>query len=135
MYKLNESARDPGLRDPAAHTCTSQCCSCISIRRDRWLLTEGNPGRCSGADRCVLLTSLSIIQRLHWLRVTLPRPRHEAFNMAPTVHGSWPKEFLFYESTRMEKKNHFSVQHSGLDKIPKLVRTQLKPDAHWVMPD
>ena len=51
---------------------------------------------------CILLTSSSTTQQVHELGVILPSPRHEAFNMEPTVHGSWPNEFLFY--VQEEKK-------------------------------
>ena len=31
-------------------------------------------------------------------KVDLLRLRHEAPKVEPTVHGSWPREFLFYKS-------------------------------------
>ena len=40
------------------------------------------------------------------------RPRHEASKREPTVHGSWPNEFLFYKPRAHEKKG-VRVQHSA----------------------
>lgn len=41
---------------------------------------------------------------LHVLRVDLPRPRHEASRMDPTVHGSWPRVFLFFETAYTKQR-------------------------------
>ena len=42
--------------------------------------------------------------------VDLPRARHDASNMEPTVQGSWPSELRFYRN-RKESGQHIERSH------------------------
>ena len=62
------------------------------------------------------------------------RPRHEASKMEPTVHGSWPRVFLFYQTARTkEDRSIFEKPRSCFEKSTDVQRTHSKPEAHRAM--
>ena len=51
--------------------------------------------------------------------------------MEPTVHGSWPKEFLFCKTA--QENGQKAVLSADVFAQRRIKHTQSKPDSHWAM--